>query len=208
MSPKLIQTLTPEQENISTTKHLDLGCGKNPRNPYNQSILYGIDIASFNEDQNFKFFNCNVILTDLPFEDSKFDSVSAYDFLEHIPREIVINGVTQFPFIHVMNEIFRVLKPNGKFYALTPAYPKESVFVDPTHVNFITKNTHKYFTQPHNWAIMYGYTGNFSIIRAKWCYFRNETKVMGSFETILKSAICIIYPRMMQHFVWEFKAIK
>ena len=47
-----------------------------------------------------------------------------------------------------MNEIYRVLKPNGIFYGITPVYPKESVFVDPTHVNFITKNSFKYFVYP------------------------------------------------------------
>lgn len=135
-----------KDNNSSNTKHLDLGCGSNPRNPYNQEILYGIDILDNKVERNFIYTKCNVILSNLPFEDNMFDSVSAYDFIEHIPREIIDNGNMSFPFIHVMNEVYRVLKPGGKFYALTPAYPKESAFTDPTHVNIITKNTHKYFT--------------------------------------------------------------
>lgn len=194
--------------NSLNTKHLDLGCGSIPRNPYGQAILYGIDIGNFNGNSNVIYTKCNVVLSNLPFEDNMFDSVSAYDFLEHVPREIFINGETQFPFIHVMNEIHRVLKPNGNFYALTPAYPKESAFVDPTHVNFITKNTFKYFTEPHNWASMYGFTGKFSVIHAQWCYFRKETVDMSSFGSLLISLVSVIFPRIMQHFKWEFRAIK
>lgn len=35
------------------TKTLDLGCGPNPRNPYNADELYGIDIRS-QENLNIK----------------------------------------------------------------------------------------------------------------------------------------------------------
>ena len=48
-----------------------------------------------------------------------------------------------------MNEIYRVLKPGGTFYAITPYYPRDEAFVDPTHVNIITNKTHTYF-QAHN----------------------------------------------------------
>ncbi len=79
------------------------------------------------------------------------------------------------PFVNLMNEIFRVLKPGGRFYALTPAYPKQSAFVDPTHVNIITRKTHKYFTVPDNWGVMYGFHGTFEIIRTGWRNFDVET---------------------------------
>ena len=194
--------------NSSDTRHLDLGCGNNPRNPYGQAIVHGIDIGEYHGDQDVNYTRCNVIYSVLPFHDSTFDSVSAYDFIEHIPRLISIDGAHEYPFIHVMNEIFRVLKPDGKFYALTPAYPKESAYVDPTHVNIITKNTHKYFTEPHNWAYMYGFKGKFRVLRAQWCYFRNETEPMSPLEFYLKTALCKVYRKMMQHFLWEFQAIK
>ena len=128
------------------TKHLDLGCGANPRNTYNAENLYGIDILERHDStlNNFTYKSANVILEKIPFEDNFFDSISAFDFIEHIPRLICIDGKIIFPFIDLMNEIYRVLKPNGIFYAITPVYPNESVFVDPTHVNFITKNSYKY----------------------------------------------------------------
>ena len=35
-----------------------------------------------------------------------------------------------------MNEIYRVLKPNGYFLHRTPAFPAKQAFSDPTHVKF------------------------------------------------------------------------
>lgn len=55
---------------------------------------------------------------------------------------------------------------------------------------------------------MYGFKGEFSVIRANWCYFPNEIKKMEKKGTLLKSIFFQIYSRMMQHFIWEFKAIK
>lgn len=40
-----------------------------------------------------------------------------------------------------MNEVHRVLKPNGIFLHQTPAYPSTVAFRDPTHVNIITEET-------------------------------------------------------------------
>ena len=190
------------------TKHLDLGCGNNPRNPYKQECLYGIDIVDINPEQHFNYTRCNVFLSGLPFEDNTFDSVSAFDFIEHIPREIVSNGEILFPFIGVMNEIYRVLKPDGKFYSLTPAYPRESAFVDPTHVNIITKDTHRYFTEPENMARRYGFVGRFAVIRVGWCDFRREAGTMSYVNYMLTPLKGFFSPKRMQHFLWEFKALK
>jgi SAM-dependent methyltransferase len=63
-------------------------------------------------------------LEPIPFESNFFDSVSAYDFLEHIPRQAIDYQamITRVPFLELMSEIHRVLKPNGRFFALTTAY--------------------------------------------------------------------------------------
>jgi SAM-dependent methyltransferase len=200
-------------------KHLDLGCGFNPRNPYNADELYGIDLHEQHKSisDNFTYTSVNLILEKIPFEDNYFDSISAYDFIEHIPRLINYENKIIFPFIELMNEIYRVLKPNGNFYALTPAYPMESAFVDPTHVNIITKKTHNYFTTPHNTARMYGFHGNFLKLRSEMVHFSFEVSkkistrlpVIGSLRNNLTQKIILeLYPRWKQHLLWEFKSIK
>ena len=105
------------------TKHLDIGCGSDPRNPYQQDSVWGLDLTTSEPQGNVQFVSCNVICEPLPFPDNFFDSVSAYDFLEHVPRQLILGSNISLPFINLMNEIYRVLKPNGLLYAVTPAYP-------------------------------------------------------------------------------------
>ena len=191
-----------------TTKHLDIGCGSNPRNHYSADKLYGIDIIDL-DTKDFNYQKCNLIFDSLPFPDSSFDSVSAYDFLEHVPRTTTINNTGVFPFIHVMNEIYRVLKPGGIFHGITPGYPRSEAFVDPTHVNFITKKTHTYFTSPKYKARMYGFKGKFKIVRkVKWIKLTQETRNDMWLLKTLKNIFYTIYFIKKSHLIWEFKAVK
>ena len=87
------------------TKHLDIGCGTNPRNPFLQEELYGVDIQPLDSSKlEFNYVESDVILEKLPFEDSLFDSISCYDFLEHVPRVIEKDSKIHFPFIDLMND--------------------------------------------------------------------------------------------------------
>ncbi|MCF6190398.1 MAG: class I SAM-dependent methyltransferase [Cocleimonas sp.] len=192
---------------MSSKKHLDIGCGSNPRNPFGHDELYGVDILD-KEMADFNYQKCNVVLERLPFDDSTFDSVSAYDFLEHIPRFAIINDDTQFPFINFMNEAHRVLKSGGVFYAITPFYPREEAFVDPTHINIITKKTHDYFTAPKHSARMYGFTGNFEIMRVKTIKLSQETKKYNAVVKALKNILYTILYKKKSHILWEFRAVK
>jgi len=147
-------------------KHLDLGCGSHPRNPYEADHLYGVDIRSGLGDN---IASANLAVQPIPFSDNYFSSVSAYDFLEHVPRLVldVSSKTSIFPFIDLMNEVWRVLEPGGRFYAVTPAYPSYKAFVDPTHVNFVAKKTHEYFVGVMPLGRMYGFIGYFELIRAQ-----------------------------------------
>ena len=149
------------------TRHLDLGCGATPRNPYGCTELFGVDIAPGPAQPGMQLRTANVALDPIPFDDDHFDGVSAYDFLEHVPRVLPRpdgQGL-RFPFVELMNEVWRVLKPGGRFYASTPAVPHEAAFQDPTHVNILTRDTHHYFTRPMFTARMYGFKGDFSVLR-------------------------------------------
>jgi SAM-dependent methyltransferase len=152
------------------TRHLDLGCGGRPRNPLQRDKLFGIDIRrDVAGSERGEVIAANLSIDPIPFPDNYFDSVSAYDFLEHVPR-ILLGGETgtRFPFVELMDEIWRVLKPNGVLYALTPAWPNGQAFQDPTHVNFVTKNTSVYFSHPDPWARAYGFQGAFIVDHNDW----------------------------------------
>ena len=143
------------------SKHLDLGCGPVPRNPYRRDELFGVDLSG--DAGSGPLRRANLATQAIPFDDDSFESVSAYDFLEHVPRVLPTpdGQGTRFPFVELMNEIWRVLKPAGLFYAVTPVYPGKAAFQDPTHVNIITVDTHLYFTRPQTMAAMYGFSGDF-----------------------------------------------
>jgi len=190
-----------------TTKHLDIGCGSNARNPFTCDELYGVDIVK-QEVSDFIYEQCNVVLEPLPFKESTFNSVSAYDLLEHIPRFAIINNQTTFPFILLMNEIYRVLKPGGMFYAITPCYPRDEAFIDPTHINIITNKTHTYFTSPQHMARMYGFTGSFEINKVKRIKPSQETTDKHFILKFLKNIYYTIRYKKKSHLLWKFTASK
>jgi SAM-dependent methyltransferase len=150
-----------------TTRSLDLGCGLQPRNAFDADDVYGIDIR---ENIDEKIFKADLAVEPIPFEADFFDYVTAFDFIEHIPRT-VYTTTRKFCFVDLMSEIYRVLKPGGIFFSSTPAFPKCAAFQDPTHVNIITKETFPlYFDDRNNWAAIYGFKGAFEILDQKWRY--------------------------------------
>ena len=147
--------------NTQNSTTLDLGCGTNPRNPFFAATTYGVDIRE-NPEKNIKYADLTV--EKIPYPDAHFDYITAYDFLEHVPR-IIYLPERRFPFIELMNEIHRTLKPNGIFLSHTPIYPFSPVFRDPTHVNIITEETFPmYFDVTTQAGKMYGFNGSFKIL--------------------------------------------
>jgi SAM-dependent methyltransferase len=205
-------------------KHLDIGCGQKPRNPYNFDELYGLDISEeIDRSKKFTFVKADLNFDQIPFENNTFDSISAYDYLEHVPRVSLdhVNNKTYLPFISLINEIYRTLKPNGLFYASTPVYPSSSVFQDPTHVNFITLDTHKYFSTDVHYGRMYGFNGLFEIIQISQynanpdsLYYNpkliNKPKIFRTIKSKVRSVSSFFRNSKPQntHIIWELKAIK
>jgi len=192
------------------TRHLDLGCGPVPRNPYQRDELFGVDIAA-REQPGATIVRGNLALEPIPFEASHFDSVSAFDLIEHVPRVLpTADGrATRFPFIELMNEISRVLRPGGLLYALTPCYPSEEVFQDPTHVNIITARTHLYFTGPDPLGRMYGFSGDFTARRVEWVVSRDSYEA-GTSLSLHQRFRRFNYWRkgQLSHLLWEFECSK
>ena len=203
--------LTADCSKSMVTKHLDLGCGARPRNPYNRDEVHAVDLAAPLGMATHVFRQANLSLEPIPHLDSTFDSVSAFDFLEHIPRVLpTADGrSTRFPFVELMNEIHRILKPDGLFYALTPAYPHSASFHDPTHVNTITKGTSGYFCGEPPLARMYGYAGSFKALRNEWALLP-EDFVPGTALGLRRKLRRWRLRRAgrLSHLVWEFACIK
>jgi SAM-dependent methyltransferase len=193
-----------------TRRHLDLGCGAKPRNPYRSEQLFGVDIRTDIAGDKAEIRRADLFREPIPFGDGFFDSVSAYDFLEHVPRTSVGANDTRFPFIEVMNEVWRVLKDGGLFYASTPAYPHPAAFQDPTHVNIITQQTHSYFTRPELLGRMYGFKGDFECVRCHRIQFGEleyEPLIVQSWLQHMRAKFRRS-PYKNSHLVWEFRAIK
>ncbi|MBW2596848.1 MAG: methyltransferase domain-containing protein [Deltaproteobacteria bacterium] len=123
---------------------INLGCGKRKVKGY-----INIDIDPAHEpDLILDLSKCA-----LPYGDNSVDEVRAFDFLEHIPL-----GKTIF----VIDEIWRVLKPGGKFEHFTPSTDGRGAFQDPTHLSFWNINSWLYFTDGI-WANMYGIKSKFKV---------------------------------------------
>ena len=193
-----------------TSRHLDLGCGDKPRNPYHAEKVYGVDIAPRAHESSAEVRAADLFRDPIPFDSDYFDSVSAYDFLEHIPRTAITATSTRFPFVEAMNEIWRVLRPGGRFYASTPAFPHAAAFQDPTHVNILTRQTHIYFTRPQLLGRMYGFRGDFECLRvlpARGGEFEYQpAPATGWFEAMRERRRD--RRNKNSHLIWEFSAIK
>jgi SAM-dependent methyltransferase len=158
------QQLNDAHKFVNKATSLDLGCGGKIRNPFLAEKSFGIDLI---EDATKGIVSADLIIEKIPFPDSSFEYCTAFDFIEHVPR-IIYCPDRRLPFVELMNEIHRILKPGGIFLSLTPAYPANEAFQDPTHVNFITSDTFLYyFCNEYLWAKMYGFTGNFKLLTQK-----------------------------------------
>ena len=144
---------------------LDLGCGDEPRNPFSASEVFGVDVR---DDLEHNIKRADLAIEPIPYEDESFEYVTAYNFMEHIPRVIYVPH-RRNSFVELMNEVYRVLKMGGMFLSFTPAYPHSQAFQDPTHVNIISEDTFPlYFDDTNMGASIYGFNGAFKVRMQEW----------------------------------------
>jgi SAM-dependent methyltransferase len=155
-----LKGLIAKASDLHGTSTLDLGCGLNPQNPFCAERVYGIDIR----DNPSKYIKCaDLTVEPIPFADNAFDFITAFDIIEHIPKVLYAPN-RRFPFVELMNEVWRTLKPNGYFLSHTPVYPYSAIFGDPTHVSVVTHETFGYFDDVSRNAAMYGFKGSFKVV--------------------------------------------
>lgn len=156
-----------------TQRCLDLGCGGNLRGPDGWE-RWGLDLVARADP---RVAVADLTFDALPFPDSHFDRVYAYDFLEHLPMRAYAfdqngRGRTINTMINVFNEVFRVLRSGGVFETFTPHMPHwPEVFRDPTHVSVWTEQTWEYLVESGSMTPLtrqYGLTARFRLIRKQW----------------------------------------
>lgn len=116
---------------------VDLACGDNKKEGF-----VGIDKTETKSTD---------IIHDLnqypwPFEDNSVDEIHCSHYIEHIPHDVK-NGIDLDGLIQFMNEVYRILKPNGKATIISPYYTSGRAFGDPTHVRFIGDLTFPYYNK-------------------------------------------------------------
>lgn len=72
----------------------------------------------------------------LPFEDNTIEEIRAFDFLEHLYSDNAL---------FLIDEIYRVLIPNGKFESLTPSTSGNGAYMDLHHKSFWNRCSWIYF---------------------------------------------------------------
>jgi SAM-dependent methyltransferase len=104
---------------------IDIGCGSCKQVPWAIGVdahpYPGVDVVTDLERS-------------LPFEENATDHVFAIHVLEHI-----------HDLIGLMNEIHRILKPEGVLHAMVPRVNSNNAVADPTHVRFFNKKTFGFF---------------------------------------------------------------
>ncbi|KKQ07245.1 MAG: hypothetical protein US19_C0051G0002 [Candidatus Daviesbacteria bacterium GW2011_GWB1_36_5] len=78
---------------------------------------------------------CDIEKEQLPFEDNSVSEIACYELLEHIEN-----------LIFVMNEMWRVLKPEGILKGKVPREGGRGALADPTHKRVFITDTFDYFT--------------------------------------------------------------
>lgn len=131
--------------------HLDLGCGtlKKGRLGLDRCPADPVDIVF--DLERFEYPGSGVIdplgsyvagfaktgysVGGLPFPDNSIKSVVTHHVLEHIGDN----------FIPLMDELYRVLEPDGILLAITPLFPSHSAIADPDHRRYFCEGTWESF---------------------------------------------------------------
>ena len=93
---------------------LDLGCGNNCREGFEGVDLYAPDAKH----------KVDLFVFPFPWESDSVDEINCSHFLEHIPKDL------RWGFFE---ECYRVLKPEGKMYIVSPNWKSERAYGDNTH---------------------------------------------------------------------------
>jgi len=146
---------------------VDIGCGANKQGPNWFGIDYrklpGVDLVQDLEKSAWEVPSCS------------FNTALANHVVEHI-------NPAKGGFLSFMNEVWRILKPEGEFIIGAPYATSVGMFRDPSHINFINEETWSYFDPEDNF-----YQGQLYKIYAPlpWRIKVNTWNSSGNVEVVL-----------------------
>jgi len=149
--------VAPEPEK----KRLNVGCGRNIREGWinlDNSDLPGIDIR-------FDLEQCQN--TPIPLPDDSIDEFLLSHVIEHVNNALPL-----------MQELWRVAKPNAVCTILVPHGSSDDAWDDPTHIRPYFPNSFCYFSQPTYWRADYGYRGDWQAKIVNLCVPRAKHGAM------------------------------
>ncbi len=166
-------------------KKLNVGCGNDIKQGWTNldfKRISGVDVVQ------------DINKTPWPFKANSFDEVLCQDVLEH--SDDVIS---------VMNEIHRILKPNGIVLIRVPHFTSAGAFTDPTHRHFFGWGSFNYFQK----ASKYHYYADFSfeIVKRKLEFGKKFAiwnwlvqPLVNLMPMVYESTPLRIFPAMNLHF--------
>jgi ubiquinone/menaquinone biosynthesis C-methylase UbiE len=131
-------------------KKLNLGCGTDIRRGWtnlDRISLPGVDMVH------------DVEHLPLPFSDEEFDYILCKDILEHVD------------YIPLLQEIYRILRPQGTVCIRVPHFSSRRNYDDPTHKKMFSLRTLEYFTSSRHGHRNYYFPTLFSDITTQKLFF-------------------------------------
>ena len=144
---------------------LHLGCGKEHLDGY-----INCDISN-----KYKVDKIVDLEQPLPFETNSIDEIVTNHTLEHIKN-----------FIPLMEEMYRVCKPNAIIKINVPYFCYVGSYVDPTHKRFFSLKTFDYFVRDSK-LDLYDFKCNFKIIKKRLTFMSTRPKVSKLFDWFINS---------------------
>lgn len=140
-----------------------LGAGSNHRKKLGndgREAWDGLITVDFNDDHKPDVVHDLSVLP-LPFPDDFADEIHAYDVMEHIGQQ----GDWRF-FFDQWSDIWRVLKPGGHFFGISPHWFSPWAWGDPGHTRVLGPEIMIFLSQPNYAANV----GNTPMTDYRFCY--------------------------------------
>ena len=177
---------------IKNALKIDLACGDNKKEGF-----VGIDIVKTSSADYV------MDLTQYPWniESNSVEEINCSHYIEHIPHDTVnlkklikdCNTFEEFKlkiedhdqkdgFIKFFNEIYRILKPDGKVTIVAPYYTSIRAFGDPTHTRYIGDWSFLYLNKEWRNVNKLGHYGIETNFDAKCSYYISNEMTLKSEE--------------------------